>query len=114
MGINRNTARSVVFGTRKYVELGIYHLATAQGFGELQYFIESIRTQDTTDDLFQMLLEYTQLECGTATPITEENFGRYEHAILKKWITECWRYLSLCNTSATISGIWEPTKGRLG
>jgi hypothetical protein len=42
------------------------------------------------------------------------NFSRYEHAILtKNWITECWRYLSLCNASVTISGLWSPTKGRL-
>jgi hypothetical protein len=31
----------------------------------------------------------------------------------KNWITECWRYLSLCNASVTISGLWAPTKGIL-
>jgi hypothetical protein len=91
MGINRNTARSVVFGTSKYGVLSLDHLAAAQGFGQLQYLIGSLRTQDTTGGLCQILLEYTQLECGTATPILEANFGRYEHAILtKNWITECW------------------------
>jgi hypothetical protein len=84
MGINRNTARSVVFGTSKYGGLGLDHLAAVQGFNQLQYLIGSLGTQDTTGDLYQMLLEYTQLECGTATPILEANFGRYEHAILKK------------------------------
>jgi hypothetical protein len=67
MGINRNTASSVVFGTSQYGGLGIDHLAAAQGFGQLQYMIGSLRTQDTTGDLYQMLLEYTQLECVTAT-----------------------------------------------
>jgi hypothetical protein len=69
MGINRNTARSVVFGTRNYGGLGLDHLAAVQGFGQLQYLIGSLQTQDTTGDLYQILLEYTQLECGTATPI---------------------------------------------
>jgi hypothetical protein len=114
MGINRNITRSVVFGTSKYDRIGLDHLTTFQGFGQLQCFIGSLRTQDTTYDLYQMLLEYTQLECGTAAPILEENFSRYEHAILtKNWITECWRYLSLCNASVPISGLWAPTKVRL-
>jgi hypothetical protein len=114
MGINRNTSRSVMFGTIKYGGLGLDHLAAVQGFSQLQYLIGSLRTQDTTGDLYQIILEYTQLECGTATPILEANFARYEHAILtKNWIMECWRYISLCNSSVTIWGLWSPTKGRL-
>jgi hypothetical protein len=114
MGINRNTSRSVVFRTRKYGGLGLDHLAVVQGFGQLQYLIGSLRTKYTTGDLYQILLEYTQLECGTATPILEANFARYEHAILtKNWIMECWRYLKLCNSSVPISGLWSPVKGRL-
>jgi hypothetical protein len=115
MGINRNTARSVGVGTSKYGRLDLDHLVAVQGFGKLQYLLGSLRTHDTTGDIYQMLLEYTQLECGTATPILEENFGRYEHTILtKNWITVCWIYLSMYNASVTISGIWAPKKGRLG
>jgi hypothetical protein len=111
MGINRKTSRSVVFGTRKYGGLGPYHLAAVQGFGQLQYLTGSLKTQDATGDLYQMLLEYTQLECVTATPILDANFARYEHAILtKNWTTEYWRYLTLCKSSVTISGLWSPTK----
>jgi hypothetical protein len=58
MGINRNTALSVVFGTSKYGGLDLNHLDTVQGFGHLQYLIGSVRTQDTTGDLYQILLEY--------------------------------------------------------
>jgi hypothetical protein len=64
MGVKRNTARNVVFGTSKYGGLGLDHLAAVQGFAQLQYLIGSLRTQDTTGDLYQMLLEYIQLECG--------------------------------------------------
>jgi hypothetical protein len=89
MGINRNTARTVVFGTRKYGGLGLDHLAAVQGFAQLQYLIGSLRTQETTGDLYQMLLEYTQLECGTDTPILEADFTMYKPTILtKNWITE--------------------------
>jgi hypothetical protein len=57
MGINRKTARSVVFGTSKYGRLGLDHLAAVQGFGHLQYLIGSLGTKDTTGDLYKMLLE---------------------------------------------------------
>jgi hypothetical protein len=69
-------------------------------------------------DLYHMLLEYTHLECGTACtakPILEAEFTRYEPTILtKNWITECWRYLSLCKSTLSISGLWAPTTARKG
>jgi hypothetical protein len=115
IGVNRNTARTVVFGTTKYGGIGLDHLTTLQGFAQLQYLIRSLRTQDTMGDLYQMLLEYTQLECGTDTPILEAEFTRYEPTILtKNWITACWRYLSLCKSTVGITGPWEPIKARKG
>jgi hypothetical protein len=96
MGVNRNTARNVLFGTSKYGGLGLDHLPAVQGFAQLKYLIGSLHTQDTMGDLYKMLLEYTQLECSTATPILEAEFTRYEPNVLTmNWITECWRYLSL-------------------
>jgi hypothetical protein len=115
MGIHRKTARAVVFGTTKYGVLGPEPLAAIQGFAQLQYLIGSLRTQDTTGDLYQMLLEYTQLECGTDTPILEAEFTTYEPTILtKKWITECWRYMSLCKSTVAITGLWATTEAREG
>jgi hypothetical protein len=113
MGVNRNTSRSMVFGTSKYGRLGLDHLAAVQGFNQLQYLIGSLQTKDTTGYLYQMLLVYTQLECGTASPILEADFPRYEQTILtKNWITERCRYLSLCNSSVTISDLWSPNEGK--
>jgi hypothetical protein len=71
MGVNRNTPRTVVFGTSKYGGLGLDSLADVQGFAQLQYLIVSLRTHDTTGDQYQMLMECTQLESGTKTPILE-------------------------------------------
>jgi hypothetical protein len=105
----------VVFGTSKYGGLGLDHLAAVQGFAQLQYLIGSLRTQDTTGDLYQMLLEYTQLECGTDTPILEADFTTYGPTILtNNCITECWMYLSLCKSTVAITGLWVPTKARQG
>jgi hypothetical protein len=107
MGVNRNTTRTVMFGTSKYGGLGMDHLPAVQEFSQLQYLIGSLRTQDNTGGLYQMLLEYTQLECVTDTPILEADFTRYEPTILtKNWITECWRYLSLFKSTVVITGLW--------
>jgi hypothetical protein len=106
MGINRNTARTVVFGTSKYGGLGLDHLSDVQGFAQLQYLIGILRTQDTTGDLYQILLEYTQLECGTDTQIMEAYFTTYEPEILtKNWIAEFCRYMSLCKATLAITGL---------
>jgi hypothetical protein len=87
MGVNINTANNRVFGTSKYGGLGLDQLTAEQGFAQLQYLIGSLRTQDTTEGLYQMLLEYTQLECGTATPILEAEFTRYEPTMItNNWI----------------------------
>jgi hypothetical protein len=53
-------------------------LAAVQGFAQLQDLIGSLRTQETTGNLYQILLEYTQLECGTNTLILEAEFTMYE------------------------------------
>jgi hypothetical protein len=116
MGINRNTSRSVLFRTRKYDGLGLDHLAALQGLGQLQYLIGSLRKQDTTGDMYQMLLECTQLECGTATPILKANFPRYKHTLLtKKWITELELSLAvqlLCNNLGSLVTKEGKIKGR--
>jgi hypothetical protein len=44
MGINRNTARTMVFGTSKYGGLGLDRMGAVQGFAKLQYLIGSLRT----------------------------------------------------------------------
>jgi hypothetical protein len=54
-------ARNVVFRKSKYGGLGLDHVAAVQGFAQLQYLIGSLRTHDTTGDLYHMLMEYTQL-----------------------------------------------------
>jgi hypothetical protein len=60
-----------------------------------------------------MLLEYTQLECGTDTPILKADFTMYEPAILtNNWITKFWRYMSLYKATVAITGRWAPTKAR--
>jgi hypothetical protein len=64
MGIVRNAARKVVFGSAKYCGLGIDHLATTQNYSRLQYLLGHIRSKSITSSLIHQQLDYTQLEIG--------------------------------------------------
>jgi folate-dependent tRNA-U54 methylase TrmFO/GidA len=89
MGINRNTKRDVVFGTTKYGGLGLTHLAAVQGYGQLQYLLGHLRSDDTSGTLYRILMEFTQLECGIEQEILSCDFDKYEKNILTpNWITE--------------------------
>jgi hypothetical protein len=61
MGVARSAPRKVIFGTKQYSGLGLAHLAALQGNIRLQYLLGHLRCGDTTGELMQMLLEYTQL-----------------------------------------------------
>jgi hypothetical protein len=64
MGIARSSPKAVVFGTSQFGGLGLTHLAALQGHTRLHYLLGHLRFGDALERLMQMLLEYTQLECG--------------------------------------------------
>jgi hypothetical protein len=69
MGIVRNAARKVVFGSAKYCGLGLDHLATTQNYSRLQYLIGDIRSRSITSKLIRKQLDYIQLEIGCSAQV---------------------------------------------
>jgi hypothetical protein len=60
-------------------------------------------------------MECTQLECGMEQEILSCDFDKYEKNILTpNWITECWRFLKLCDATIQTTGTWKPLRGRKG
>jgi hypothetical protein len=74
MGIVRNVARKVLFGTAKYGGLGLDHLAKIQNYSRLQYLIGHIRSKSITSKLIRQQLDYTQLEIGWSAQVLGQDF----------------------------------------
>jgi hypothetical protein len=88
MGIVRNAAIKVVFGSAKYCGLGLNHLATIQNYSRLKYLIGHIRSKSITSKLFRQQLDYTQLEIGCSAQVLGQDYNRYSQAIIfPNWIT---------------------------
>jgi hypothetical protein len=103
MGINRKAERVVVFGMAQFGGLGMDHLATLQGQSRLQYILGHIRCRDNTGQLMRMIIEYTQLECGTVENIPEQDYDRFSNCIINKnWITENWQHLHSCKATFAV------------
>jgi hypothetical protein len=115
MGIVRNAARKVVFGSAKYCCLGLDHLATIQYYSRLQYLIGHIRSKSITSKLIRKQLDYTQLEIGCSAQVLSQDCNRYSQAILcPNWITAIWVYVHACKATATINSYWIPQPARIG
>jgi hypothetical protein len=114
MGIGRKAARGVVFGTAQFGGPGLDHLATLQWHSRRQYLLGHVQCGDHTGQLVRMLIEYTQLECGTIENILKQYYDRFSNCIIKKkWIIEIWQHLHSCKATVAVQQKWKPRVGRI-
>jgi hypothetical protein len=114
MGIARTAPRSVVFGTAQYGGLGVTHLAALKGHTRLKYLLKNLRCDEATGQLMQMLLEYTQLECGCCGNPLAQEYNNYSAPLINtNWITKVWENLQTCEAKVEIDGLWQPTENRV-
>jgi hypothetical protein len=63
--------------------------------------------------LMQMLLEYTQLECGCHGNPLEQDCNNYSALLLNtNWITEVWEHLNTCKATVEVERVWQPESKR--
>jgi hypothetical protein len=114
-GIVRNAARKVVFGTEKYCDMGLDHLATTQNYLRLHYLIGNIRSKSITSKLIRQQLYYTQLEIGCPAQVLGQDYNRYSQAILcPNWITAIPESVHACKASVAINSDWIPQPVNIG
>jgi hypothetical protein len=112
IGINRKAAHIVVFGTAQFGGLGLDHLDRLKGHSRLHYLMDHLHYGNHTGQLTRILLEYTQLKCGTMDNILEQDYNKFSNSIINKnWITEIWKPLHICKATVTVQQTRKPRMG---
>jgi hypothetical protein len=111
MGISRYAPRAVVFGTAQFGGLVLTHLAALQGHTRIQYLLGHLHCGEATGRLMQMVLEYTQLECGCRGNPLAQDYNNYSALLINiNWTTEVWDHLQACKAKMEIDSLWQPTE----
>jgi hypothetical protein len=63
--LNKNMARTIIFGPSQYCGLSIPSLYTLQGIGQLHLLVHHLSTKDEISTLMLIDLSYVQLLTGT-------------------------------------------------
>jgi hypothetical protein len=109
MGIARSAPRDVIFGTTQFEGMGLTHIEAMQAQTRLQYILGHLRCGDATGRLMQILLEYTQLECGFRGNLLAKDYNNYSALLINtNWITEVWEHLHTCKVTVEVDGMWQP------
>jgi hypothetical protein len=112
--LNRNIARSIVFGPIKYGGLAIKTLYSIQSIGQLTLFVGHCREKDKTSTLLNISLSYMQLSVGTCTSVLKLPFSKYGVWLESSWLVSLWRFLQRASLSINLTPQWLPTHNRRG
>ncbi len=109
--VNRNTARSIVFGVEKYGGLGLPNLYIVQGVDKLKLFLGHLRIQDRTGNLIHIDMSYIQLLTGSGTLFLNQPADSYLW-IDSGWLQSLWKFTSQYSLGFLYPNGWLPSKPR--
>ena len=111
-GLQRNTPKIVLFSTSAQAGLNISHLYHIQGLEKLKLFLMHARRGDSTGELLEICIAYTQLELGISGHFLSTSFYKYKDYITHTWITHLWQYLTDCKATieATTHHLYNPPR----
>ena len=95
-GLQRNTPKIVLFSTAEQAGLNIQHIYHVQGLEKLKLFLMHARRNDTTGQLLDICLAYTQLELGISNSFLATSYYKYKEYITPNWMTHLWQYMTDC------------------
>ena len=103
MGYCRTTPRAVIFGSKRYGGVGLFHLYDDQGWGQLKTFIKFWRSPSTqAGKLLRIVISWCQYCVGTKAGVLQDVHSTWPH-FESRWISSLRQYL------LTISGHLELT-----
>jgi hypothetical protein len=109
--VNRNTARSIIYGPEKYGGLALPNLYTTTSMDKLRLFLGHLRLQDRTGQLIHIDLTYLQLLSGIGTFFLIEDAASFSW-LESGWITSLWEFTSGHALKFLYPGQWTPPKPR--
>jgi hypothetical protein len=71
MGFSSKTTRAVVYGSTRYLGLGLRHLGAEQGVQQTLLFLKHIRANQKLSTLLRIGLTWFQLQAGLTDPVLE-------------------------------------------
>jgi hypothetical protein len=107
--LNRNIARSIVFGPIEYGGLAIKTLYSIQSIGQLTLYVGHGREKHKTSTLLNISLSFMQLSVGTCTSVLKLPFSTYGVWLESSWLGSFWRFLQRASLSINLTPQWLPT-----
>jgi len=93
--IQEHFPRSISESGPEYAGFNWTHLYDLHGQEKLQFFMMHLRKGDTTGNLLQMSMKYTQLHLGVQSPFFSLDYDEYEYLCQDRtWIQHLWEYTS--------------------
>jgi len=106
--VNRNTARSIIYGPEALGGLALPDIYSLQGEDKLQLFLGHLKLGDCTGQLIHIVLTYVQLLTGNGKLILNlpyEQFLWVEHG----WVKSIWEFVSEINLKFMYPSQWLPS-----
>jgi hypothetical protein len=109
--INRNTARSIVFGSEIYGGLSLPNLYIIQGVDKLRLFLGHLRMNDRTAQLIHIDMSFIQLLTGSGSLFINQDEKRF-HWLEAGWLQSLWKFTSRYSLQFLYPNGWIPPKPR--
>ncbi len=109
--VNRNTARSIIYGPESLGGLALPDIYTLQGSDYLQLFLGNLRIQDRTANLIHINLTYLQLLAGVGLFFLNPPFKNFLW-IESGWISSLWEFISQVGIQLVYPLQWLPSLPR--
>jgi hypothetical protein len=111
-GCSSKTARTVVFGPRRFLGIGDRHLCYEQGVGATLQLLKHIRANSKLGDFLKICLDWTQLHAGVSFPILENTRRALPH-LEQGWFVSTRTFLGTINASVHVLTIVLPRRLRI-
>ena len=105
--VQRNASRIPLYTPKSLGGYGIVSIYHLQGIEKLKYLFMHRRRSDTTGELLNISMRYTQLELGISKTFWSTNYNKYHHFITETWTTDIWRYTHSCGVKIIDNAFWN-------